>query len=740
MNKTGQLTLQIQGMHCAGCVATIERGLKKVPGVKECAVNLLTSSAKVAYEPRTTSADAIIDTIGKLGYGATEGLADPLQAAEEEAAIAKSSFLLSSILTIPVVLLAMLPMVLPSLSIPPLWNGTLQLIGTFFVLFVAGRSILADAWNQTRHFQANMNSLIALGSLAAFGWSLYQFIMMIRHQSHDAHYYFESAAVIITLILLGRFIEARTKQGAGQAVKELLALRPPTATAVINGVEVSIDSATLKPGMFVLVKAGERIPADGVITDGYTALDESMVTGEALPVEKKVGDTVIGGSINGNFPFTFKVTTEPSESFLAHVVRMVTEAQTGRPEIQRLADRVAGIFVPVVLGIALVTGLLWYWLAPENPHLISSVISVLIIACPCALGLATPTAILAGSSRAAKEGIIYRGGEIIERLTTVDTLVFDKTGTLTRGEFEVKEIHTYNNIDETTLLSLVAGIESKSEHHLGSAIVQAAKLRGITPTEVQRVETIPGRGVLAKVGSDTIRIGNRAFLEEAGIGVAESRLDCASDLEKARTVVFVSRNEKICGIISFADRVRTESAEIVKWFNARMQRVMLVSGDSYKTVQGVADTIGISHIAYEVKPEGKKTIVETLERSGMKVAMVGDGINDAPALAAATVGIAVGGGTDIAKESADILLAGSDLQLVRRAFELATLTVKTIKQNLFWAFAYNVLAIPLAAGLFYPLFGWTLSPMIAAGAMAFSSLFVVLNSARLAKQPAQFSS
>jgi Cu+-exporting ATPase len=738
MTKPGQLDLQIQGIHCAGCVATIERGLKKLPGVKECAVNLLTSSATVAYEPKTTSADTIIETIGKLGYGATQGTADPLATVEEETKKAKQDFLFALLLTVPVVVLAMLPMLFTSIVIPPMWDGTLQLIGTFFVLFVAGRSILADAWNQTRHFQANMNSLIALGSLAAFGWSLYQFIVSFGHTSHQTHYYFESAAVIITLILLGRYIEARTKQGAGKAVKELLALRPPTATAIINGVEVSIDSATLKPGMLVLVKAGERIPADGVITDGYTALDESMVTGESLPVEKRIEDNVIGGSVNGNFPFTLKVSTEPSGSFLAHVIRLVTEAQTGRPDIQRLADRVAGIFVPVVLGIAIVTGILWYVFAPESEKLVSSVIAVLIIACPCALGLATPTAILAGSSRAAKEGIIYRGGDVIERLTTVDTIVFDKTGTLTRGEFDVKEVHTYNGIDENTLLSLAAGIESKSEHHLGSAIVQAAKLRGIIPAEVQRVETIPGRGVLAKVGKDTIRIGNRAFLEEAGIGVAESRLDCATDLEKARTVVFISRNEKLCGIISFADRVRTESAEIVKWFNSRMQRVMLVSGDSYKTVQGVADAIGIKHISYEVKPDGKKTIVETLERSGMKVAMVGDGINDAPALAAATVGIAVGGGTDIAKESADLLLAGSDLQLVRRAFELASLTVKTIKQNLFWAFAYNVLAIPLAAGLFYPLFGWTLSPMIAAGAMAFSSMFVVLNSARLAKQPAAF--
>ncbi len=738
MSKPDQVTLQIQGMHCAGCVATIERGLKKLPGVKTCAVNLLTSSATVAFEPKTTSADTIIETIGRLGYGASEGSADPLEKAAEETAAAKRNFILSLLLTIPIVLLAMVPMLVMSLPILPLWSGTLQLVGTFFVIFVAGRSILADAWNQTRHLQANMNSLISLGSLAAFGWSVYQFIVMFQHQSHEAHYYFESAAVIITLILLGRYIEAHTKQGAGQAVKELLALRPPTATAIINGVEIAIDSATLKPGMLVLVKAGERIPADGVITDGYTALDESMVTGEALPVEKKSGDTVIGGSVNGNFPFTFKVTTEPSDSFLAHVVRMVTEAQVGKPAIQRLADKVAGIFVPIVLGIALTTGLLWYWLAPDSPHLISSVISVLIIACPCALGLATPTAILAGSNRAAKAGIIFRGGDIIERLTTVDTLVFDKTGTLTRGEFEVKEIHTYNGIDDNTLLSLAAGIESKSEHQLGSAIVEAARLRNLVPAEVQRVETIPGRGVLAKVGTDTIRIGNRAFLEEAGIGVSEARLDCATDLEKARTVVFVSRNEKLCGIVSFADRVRTESAEIVKWFNARMQRVMLVSGDSYKTVQGVADAIGIAHIAYEVKPDGKKTIVDTLERSGMKVAMVGDGINDAPALAAATVGIAVGSGTDIAKESADILLAGSDLQLVRRAFELASLTVKTIKQNLFWAFIYNVLAIPLAAGLFYPLFGWTLSPMVAAGAMAFSSLFVVLNSARLAKQPSRF--
>lgn len=732
MAQEKKITLAIQGMHCAGCVATIEKGVKRLPKIEDIRVNLATASAFIAYDNKKTEKQAIIGTIEGLGYKASDAGKDLLASLKQEAQIVERRFAIALVFALPVIILAMLPMVSELHLIPAPWNGLVQLLCTAVVLFVAGSGILADAWKQTKHLTANMNSLITLGSLAAFGWSIYQFTLDFMHGT-AGHYYFESAAAIVTLILLGRLIESRTKQGAGNAIQNLIALRPPQATAVINGVEVLVDSASLQPGMNVIVKAGERIPADGEIIEGRTAIDESMVTGESFPVEKKIGDPVIGGSVNGNFAFTLKVTKAASESFLSHVVWLVSEAQTGRTEIQRLADRVAAVFVPVVLGIALLTAAIWYFTAPDDPHFISSVIAVLIIACPCALGLATPTAILAGTSRAAREGIIYRGGEVLERLTAIDSLVFDKTGTLTCGEFEVKELHTFNNVDEATLLRLAASVEKRSEHHLGQAVLAAAEKRDVTLSDVQAVETKPGRGIAAKVEGSLIRIGNRAFLEEANISVADAREECAEDMEKARTVIYVARDQKLIGVISFADRVRTESAEVVGWFKQRMQRVMLVSGDSYRTVQGVADAIGIDHIAYEINPEGKKVIVDTLERSGMRVAMVGDGINDAPALAAATVGIAVGAGTDIAKETADVILAGSDLRQARRAFELAALTVRKIKQNLFWAFAYNVIAIPIAAGLFYPLWGWTFSPIIAAAAMAFSSLFVVLNSASLAR-------
>ncbi len=576
-----------------------------------------------------------------------------------------------------------------------------------------------------------MNSLIALGTLTAFGWSLFVLLSAGEHGHHDL--YFESAGMIITLILLGRFLEARAKRRAGRAIEELVKLRPTMATAIINNVQVEIDSSALQPGMVLLVRPGDRVPADGVIIEGEAVLDESLLTGESLPVERRVGGAVIGGSVNGNTPFQMRAEATGEDCFVAGVIRLVSEAQARKAPVQNLADRVAAVFVPIVLVLAATTGLLWYFLAPESGMAVRSVISVLIIACPCALGLATPAAILVGTGRGAREGIIIKGGDVLETLSTIDTVIFDKTGTLTTGQLEVVTVRTFGPVAEQNLIRLVGSIESQSEHPVAKALMRYMKERQLQPAVVRNVAARPGFGVVGECDDRHLVIGSRNLLEQEKINFGPSLLQGEKEMESGRTVVFVAQDGQVVGLISLADETRHDAREVIERLRRDGLRVIMLSGDNRATAGGVAHSLGLTEFEAEIRPEQKKDIVESYRRAGQRVAMIGDGINDAPALAAASVGVAIGSGTQVAIEAADVVLVRSQLVGVPRMFQLARVAMKTIRQNLFWAFFYNVIAIPIAAGLLFPVSGLTMSPVLAALAMSLSSVFVITNSLRLSR-------
>jgi P-type Cu+ transporter len=729
--KTEKLVLNVHGMHCAGCVATVEKGLGKHSGVLSAQVNLVTGSANVLIDSTQTTQNAIIETIKNLGYSATIGQADIIESNESEVRSARSRLILSILFAVPLMIMAMGPMILTDHQplISHVWDAILQGILAALVLFVAGRLILIDAFKQCLRAHANMNSLIALGTLTAFFWSIYG-TFKIWSGEHEA-LYFDSAGMIIALILTGRYLEARAKGKAGEAIKSLLNLRPAKAMAVFNNVEFEVDTVSVRPGMFLVVRPNERIAADGLITEGQIVINESMLTGESLPVEKNVGDVVIGGSLNGNRPFRMKVTAAGENSYLATVIRMVSEAQGRKAPIQNLADKVAGIFVPIMLGIALLTLIGWTILAPGHPLAMKSVIAVLIIACPCALGLATPTAVLAGTGRAAKAGILIRGGDILEKLSKVDTVIFDKTGTLTYGKLKVVNLVVNDENRYQTILGILFALEKQSDHPIAKAITSHLRNLNITPMTVTQIESKPGFGMTGMWESKSVLIGSKTFLENNGLHGKVFEKELSDESAKGHTVLFCAIENEIVGFASFEDVPRDDAKDIVTFLKDSGKRVVLLSGDNQNTAQNTARQIGIDEVSGNVKPEEKKSFVDSYHQQNQTVAMVGDGINDAPALAAADVGIAVGGGTDIAIESADVVLARSDLNLLRQMFVLSHASLRVIKQNLFWAFFYNLLAIPIAAGVLYPLTGWTLSPMIAAATMSFSSVFVVFNSLRL---------
>lgn len=730
MAKTDELTLTIDGLRCASCVSSVEKGLTGQSGVETCNVNLATKSATISFDSSATDPQKIITQIEQLGFSAAVGRPDFIAANQREANEAQRLLQISLVLTVPLAAVAMWPMWAGRSLLPVPFDALTQAALAAVVLLYGGRSILLDAARQTRHLRANMNSLIAMGTFTAFCWSAY--LLVVNWQSEFSQpLYFESVGMIITLILLGRFLEARARGRAGDAIRALIGLRPTKATAIINGVDIEIDATTVQPGMTLLVRPGERLAADGVIVEGQPVLDESMLTGESLPVEKAPSDKVVGGSVNGNRSFKFKVTAAGEDTFLAGMVRLVAEAQSRKAPVQKLADRVAARFVPAVLGVALLTLAGWYWFAPDSPLLIQSVISVLIIACPCALGLATPTAILAGTGRAAREGIIIRGGDILERITRINAIVFDKTGTLTCGELEVVNVHPIDTWSRRELIRMAGSAEKQSNHPLAKAIVQFMEKEQIDASEVRNVQDRPGFGVEALYRGERLLIGNEALLKAEHIDPAACGEVAQVEMEQGQTVVFIALGGKLAGLISLGDRLRNDAAGVVARLSKMLDRVSMLSGDNYRTVAGVARSIGLEYFEAEVKPDQKQQVIESYQKAGFRLAMVGDGINDAPALAAAEVGVAIGGGTDVAIEAADVVLVRSELADLIKMFQVAHYSMKIIRQNLFWAFFYNVMAIPLAAGLFYPLFGWTLSPMVAAAAMAFSSVFVVTNSLRL---------
>jgi Cu+-exporting ATPase len=731
MEKSKEINLKISGMHCAGCAAGIEKRLSELQGIEAAQVNFATEIAHVSFEPGIVTELEVYKTISELGYSA-ENAESAKDHHAEELKIAERNFISALAFALPVIAISMSSMFWNFPFLPHQYEGLILLILTIPVMFYSGREIFIDALRQTRHFRSNMNSLIALGALSAFIYSTYMLIDISFKNSISEHlYYFETSAAIITLILLGRYLEGRAKGKARDAIGALLHLRPEKGTAIIEGIEVEVDIKSIKPDMIMLVKPGEKIPADGKIIEGNASINESMLTGESLPVDKGVGDTVVGGSINGDKAFKFRVTGVGEKTFLAGIIRLVNSAQNKKAPIQKLADKISGVFVPVVLLIALFTFAVWFMIDPNSPMLLKAPVAVLIIACPCALGLATPTAILAGTGRAARRGIFIRGGDILENTANATHVIFDKTGTLTQGKFEVVGFRSLDDENDERLLQLAASVEANSNHPLARAIVDKAKSLNIKSIPVKNMIELAGSGVRANINGNSVIVGNSTAMENEKISIEPFSEPTEEEMAKGRTVVFVASDGIVLGYFALADKIKDEAPAVVNKIKQSGREVLMLTGDNYKTARGIANQLGISKFEACIKPEQKALIVETFQRAGNRVIMVGDGINDAPALAVADIGVAVGSGTDVAIESADIILVKDNLHSLLEALEISSLTYKTIKQNLFWAFFYNIISIPIAAGALYPLFGFGLSPVIAAAAMSFSSLFVVTNSLRL---------
>ncbi|MEM4266968.1 MAG: copper-translocating P-type ATPase, partial [Candidatus Nanoarchaeia archaeon] len=591
------------------------------------------------------------------------------------------------------------------------------------VQFYIGRNFYKGALNALKNKTSNMDTLIAVGTSAAYFYSLYLMITM----GNEAETYFEISAVLITLVMLGKFLEARAKGKTSEAIKKLMKLSPKTATVIRNGREITIKVDDVKVGDIIIVKPGEKIPVDGIITSGDSSIDESMITGESIPVEKKKGDSVIGGTINKHGSFRFKATKVGADTTLSHIIKLIEDAQGQKAPIQRFADKVSAYFVPIVIIIALITFVTWYGLLNSTTSFsLLAAVAVLVIACPCALGLATPTAIMVGTGKGAQHGVLIKGGEALETAHKLDAIIFDKTGTITRGEPEVTDIIKTEKLNEKEILTIAASIEKNSEHPLADAIVERGKHENVKFEKITRFKAIPGRGIVGYLKSRRILFGNPKLMKEHKINVKE---DATKKLEEeGKTVMILAVDNKAIGIIAVADTIKKEAPEAIKQLKKMKIDIYMITGDNERTAKAIAKKAGIDKVFFEVMPEDKANYVKMLQKKNKKVAMIGDGINDAPAIAQADIGIAMGSGTDVALETGNIVLMKNDLNDVVKAIKLSRQTMKKIKQNMFWALFYNVLGIPIAAGVLYPFTGWLLSPMIAGGAMALSSVSVVSNS------------
>ena len=717
-----QISLKITGMHCASCVARIEGALRQVPGVRMASVNLATEKALVELDPAEAKVEALVCAVEEAGYGAALSVPKRAGGADAEARElkrqAEDRFLrrdlwLALVLGIPVALISMLMVPLP-------YVNQMLLVLTLPVWAYAGRRFHWGALRQARHFSANMDTLVSLGTTAAFVWSV---AALLAGKSDQV--YFDSAAVIVMLILVGKVLENRAKRRASAAIQALMDLQPPTARVERDGTILELPVAEVRVGDVAVVRPGEKIPVDGTVLEGTTGVNESLLTGESLPVEKQPGSEVIGGTINGTGAIRYRATRVGEDTTLAEIVRIVEAAQGSKAPMQRLADQVAGVFVPIVMGIAVVTFGLHWWLAHNLAAAVINAVAVLVIACPCAMGLATPTAIMVGTGKGAEEGVLIRGGDSLEKVRHLKTVIFDKTGTLTRGRPEVVDIVPLAGANPTELLAVAAAVEQSSEHPLGEAIVRAATQRQVAPPQgLSDFAYTPGRGVRARLAQEAVLLGNRRLMEESGVLLGEAEQALAALESEGKTTVLVARGNRLVGVLGIADPPKREAAHVVEALHELGLRVMMLTGDTRPTAEAIARAVGIDEVIAEVLPQEKLEAIARLQKRGQVVAMVGDGVNDAPALAQADLGIALGSGSAVALESADIALPGDDLRGVVRAIQLSRRTVRIIKQNLFWAFIYNVVAIPVAA------LGW-LNPMIAAAAMAFSSVFVVTNSLRL---------
>ena len=720
----------ITGMTCAACSSRIEKVLNKMDGVMNANVNLAMETATVSYNPAVLSAGDISKRIEKTGYGA-ELKGDQEEVDHRVLSIQKQKikFIISAILSLPLLYTMVGHFFFTSfIYIPNIFmNPWFQFALATPVQFIIGWQFYVGAYKSLRNKSANMDVLVALGTSAAYFYSLYESISSIGHHGHNVHLYYETSAVLITLILLGKLFEAKAKGRSSDAIKKLMGLQAKTAVVERDGKEQVVAIAEVIVGDIVLVKPGEKVPVDGEIVEGRSAVDESMLTGESLPVDKSTGDTVVGATINKNGFLKIKATKVGKDTALAQIVKVVEQAQGSKAPIQRLADKISGIFVPIVVAIAVITFIVWYFLVNPGDFAaaLQSMIAVLVIACPCSLGLATPTSIMAGSGRAAEYGILFKGGEHLEGTHKIDTVLLDKTGTVTNGKPILTDVETAVSWREKEFLRLVASAEKNSEHPIAQAIVQGAEEHGIMPGKAESFLVHPGFGIEAEIDGRNLLIGTRRLLLNHKVHLEEESLSRVQSFEKeGKTAMLAAIDGAFAGIVAVADTIKESSQAAIKRLRDLGIEVWMITGDNEHTAKAIAAQAGIPHVIAEVLPEQKAEEVKRLQRQGKQVAMVGDGINDAPALATADIGMAIGTGTDVAMEAADITLMRGDLNSIADAITMSKLTVRNIKQNLFWALGYNTLGIPIAA------FG-LLEPWVAGAAMAFSSVSVVLNALRL---------
>lgn len=724
-------TFDIEGMTCASCSATISHELDKDSSILEANVNIATNKATISFEADKISSEDIIVKIKKVGYGAKLHQSQEDLKSEKAKEIKKSFGLLkvSIILGIFLFYIAMgkmiglpLPKISMHLSLFIQFLLSLGIIILNFKIYLSGFSKLFKA-------RPNMDSLIAIGTATAFIYSLVVFLSVLGKESEMPHVYFESAGLILIFISLGKYLEEKAKKRTGEAIQKLVGLQSGKASVLRDGIEIKLDSSELKEGDVLIVRAGDKIAVDGEILSGQSSIDESIITGESLPVFKKKGDRVIGGTINKTASFTFTATQVGEDTVLAQIIKVMEEAITSRAPIQLLADKVSFYFVPIVIAIALLSALTWYLLGLGLVFAISIFVAVLIIACPCSLGLATPTAVMMGSGLAAKRGILIKDSAALEIASKIDVFVFDKTGTLTKGKPEVTDIVTFRDYSNERVLQIAFSLAINSNHPLSLAIVNLAQSKKLSGYKIDSFIEKEGLGLVAKQEDNNFALGNFKLMSELEVLISEDIKNIVSSLSaKGKTVLFIVNNQQVVGLIAVMDEIKTESVAVLQELNGRGKKMYMISGDNLKTAQAVADKLGIKNVLAEVLPTDKASKIKDLQKQGFRVAMVGDGINDAPALAQSNLGIAMASGTDIAIDAGDIVLINSNLKDVIKAIDISTFTLRKIKQNLFWAFFYNVVSIPVAAGILYTVSGFLLNPMLAAAAMSLSSLSVVSNS------------
>ncbi len=739
---SAETSFGVTGMTCANCVSRVERKLSKTEGVRDASVNLATERATVRYLPDVVSERELHEVVEGTGYGVLQvgkNRTDTERGArEEERRTLRRDLSVAALFAAPLVTLTMLHMFVP--AVDDWLMSSLGMQGFFILSFVLasvvqfgpGLRFYKPGWKSLRHGSPDMNSLVMIGTSAAYGYSLVATFIPQVLPAGTVNVYYEASAAIITLILVGKYLEAVAKGRTSEAIKKLMSLQAKTAKVIRNGEELELTTEEVVLGDAVLVRPGEKVPLDGAVLEGSSYVDESMVTGESVPVRKAKGDEVVGGTLNKTGAFRFEATKVGADTVLSQIIKMVEDAQGSKPRIQALADRVVSVFVPAVLGLAALTFLLWMVFGPEPALTFALVntVAVLIIACPCAMGLATPTSVMVGTGKAAELGVLFRKGDALQSLQEAKVIALDKTGTLTKGQPELTDFVVQEGFEREAVLALVAAAEANSEHPIAEAIVQAAKREGLELANTETFNAAPGFGIEAEVSGHKVNVGADRFMEQLGIETGFTQ-EANRLADEGKTPLYAAIDGELAAVIAVADPIKEATPVAIQTLHKLGLRVAMITGDNARTARATAKQLGIDEVLAEVLPEGKVDAVKKLQAEGGKVAFVGDGINDAPALAQADVGLAIGTGTDIATESADVVLMSGDLRGIPNALALSRATLNNIKQNLFWAFIYNAILIPVAAGALYPAFGTLLSPILAAAAMGLSSVFVLTNALRL---------